>query len=332
MIALVTGGAGFVGSAVVRELLAEGARVRVLARRTSDTRNLEGLDIDLCYGDLLDPDSLYRAMRGCDLLFHVAAFYSTREEDAHRMYEINIEGTKNVLRTAAKVGVSKIIHTSTIGTIGRPREAGVLPNEETPFNLWETASPYVKSKYLGEVAALNFAKEGLPVVVVNPCAPVGPGDIKPSSTGQRIVDYLRGVRPSFIPGGINFVAVEDVARGHLLAAKLGRVGERYILGHAQGNLMEADFHHLMEQVTGLRPPEPGGREGPTDAGRKILRRVRRTLRRALWHDSRNRQRGYVPTALTCDPSKAILELGLPQTPLLLAFQRAVDWFRNNGYV
>ena len=332
MLSLVTGGAGFVGSAVVRTLLMEDTQVRVLVRRSTDLRNLEGLDVEICYGDLMDQGSLHEAMGDSNVVYHVAALYSTDESDSHRMYETNIEGTKNVLRAAMARGVSKVVHTSTIGTIGRPSRAGVLPDEETPFCQWQEASPYAKSKHLAEVAALGFAEDGLQVVVVNPCAPVGPGDIKPSSTGKRIVDYLRGVRPSFVPGGINFVAVEDVAKGHVLAAKLGRVGERYILGHAHGNLSEADFLSAMEQASGLSLPGRSERGMTLGVGRRMVRDVRRGLRRALRGVEGNSQIGHMPAALTCNPSKAITELGLPQTPLPLAFERAVRWFREHDYV
>ena len=331
MLSVVTGGAGFVGSAIVYALLDDESRVRVLARRTSDLRNLKGLDVELRYGDLLDESSLYRALRGCDVLYHVAAFYSTSPVNAHRMYDTNIEGTKNVLRAAAEAGIRKVVHTSTIGTIGGPTQAGVLPNEQTTFNLWDTASPYAKAKYLAEVAALGFAADGLPVVVVNPCAPVGPRDIKPTSTGRRIVDYLRGVSPSFVPGGINHIAVEDVARGHLLAAEVGRTGERYILGHRNGNLSRGDFYQLMEQVTGIHPPQGADGRRVLGTGRRALKGIARSLRRAMGERDAEAQSGHMPAALTCDPSKAIRELGLPQTPLAVAFERAVTWFRENGY-
>ena len=331
MLSVVTGGAGFVGSAITNALLDEGSRVRVLARRTSDLRNLKDLDVELHYGDLLEEGSLYHALRGCDVLYHAAAFYSTNPVDAHNMYETNIEGTKNVLRMAAKTGIGKVVHTSTIGAVGRPTQPGKLSNEETTFDLWETASPYAKAKYLAEVAALGFAADGLPVIVVNPCAPVGPKDVKPTSTGQRIVDYLRGVSSPFVPGGINHIAVEDVARGRLLAAKVGRIGERYILGHANGNLSRGDFYQLMEQVTGIHPPQGAEGRRVLGAGRRALKAIVRSRRRAVGERAAEAQRGYMPAALTCDPSKAIRELGLPQTPLALAFERAVVWFRENGY-
>ena len=316
MRAFVTGATGFVGSAVVRSLLGRGAAVKVLVRRTSDLRNIAGLDLEVFYGDLLDEEGLTNALRGCDTLYHVAAYYSTADTDSQIMYEINVRGTKIVMRAALKANVQRVVHTSTIGTIGQPGD-GSLATESIPFNLWDTCSHYVKSKYLAELVALGMCDYGLPVVVVNPCAPVGPRDIKPSSTGQRILDYLHGKQPSFVPGGINFVSVQDVAEGEVLAAERGRVGEKYILGHKDGNLLLPDFLVLMERVSGMKRP--------------------RTARHTLFTLRPKRSetgfpRDLRPRALTCDPSKAIHELGLPQTPLETAFAEAIAWFRENGYV
>jgi dihydroflavonol-4-reductase len=322
--AFVTGATGFVGSALVRELLDDGVQVRVLIRATSDLGNLANMDVERVQGDVMDEQALAVGLRGCDVVYHVAAFYSTREEDASLMYEVNVQGTKRVLRLALEAGAGKIVHTSTIGTIGRPDD-GSLPTEETEFNLWDTASHYARSKYMGETEALSLGESGLPVVVVNPCAPVGPRDIKPSSTGQRIVDYLRGKTPSFVPGGINFVAVEDVARGHILAAERGIIGRRYILGNLQGNLLRPDFIALMHKVSGVAPPGTSKKGVVSRAGRL----VRRSLRsRSVPPMAAGRR----PEALICDPSRAVRELGLPQTPLEVAFARAVDWFRGSGYV
>lgn len=318
MRAFVTGATGFVGTHVARALLREGAAVRVLARPGSDRRNLADLDVEVVQGDLLEPEPLPGLLAGCDELYHVAAFYSTRPKDGPTMYRVNVEGTRNLLEAALAAGVGRVVHTSTIGTIGRP-EDGSLPTEASPFNLWATASDYAKSKVLGEQAALELAERGLPVVVVNPCAPVGPRDVKPTSTGQRIVDYLQGKQPSFVSGGINFVSVADVAAGHLLAARKGQPGQRYILGHAQGNLSLADFFALMKRVSGVTLA--ASRRRPLVALRARLR--------SRWRPPRQ---GQQPMALTCDPSRAIRELGLPQTPLAEAFAEAVRWFRENGYV
>lgn len=330
MTALVTGATGFVGSAVVRSLLRRGISVKILVRRTSDLRNVSGLDVELVHTNLLDEDGLTSALRGCDTLYHVAAFYSTAETDGQKMYEVNVRGTKTVMRAAVRAGVGCAVHTSTIGTIGQPAD-GSLATEDMAFSQWDTGSHYAKSKYLAEVVALGMCDLGLPVIVVNPCAPVGPRDIKPSSTGQRILDYLHGKQPSFVPGGINFVSVRDVAEGHVLAAEKGRAGERYILGCREGNLRLDGFVLLMERVSGVQTP-------PSGAERRVRRMASRALAALRWGGGTSvaqrvrPEQGHRPTALTADPSKAIRELGLPQTPLEMAFAEAVAWFRESGYV
>jgi len=326
MRAFVTGASGFVGSAVVRSLLQRGASVKALVRPTSDLRNLASLDVNLIRGDLRDLQPLADAIRGCDVIFHVAALYSTLPEDARRLYDVNVDGTKQVLQLARSASIPRLVHTSTIGTIGQPKD-GSLATEACPFDQWSDASHYAKSKFLGEVQALQANGEGLDVVVVNPAAPVGPGDIKPSSTGQRLIDYLQGRRPSYVRGGINFVPLQDVADGHVLAAEKGQPGERYILGHRDGNLTLEGFCALMERVSGHPAAHVLGRSGEAERV-GLARRTLHGLRR-VWQ--RRSPVGNQPVALTCDPSKAIEELGLPQTSLEDAFAAAVAWFQQNGY-
>jgi len=315
MRALVTGATGFVGSAVVRELLAAGVEVRALVRTTSPRENLQGLAVEVVEGDLSDLASLRRAVQGCQVVYHLAALYSPRPEDGGHLYEVNVGGTERLLQAAQEAGVLRFVHTSTIGTVGRPPGGG-LASEQYPFNDWERGSHYARSKALAEAKALAAARAGFPVVVVNPCAPVGARDRGPSSTGHRILAVLARRIPSFPLGGINFVAVRDVARGHLLAAERGRPGERYILGHAQGNLDLATFVRLVAEVAGIPAPRL---------------RARNPLLR-LYGALRARERGQQPEALTADPHKAISELGLPQTPLPEAFAEAIAWFREHGYV
>lgn len=323
MKAFVTGATGFVGSAVVRALLARGATVYALVRPGSTRVNLAGLEgLTLVEGDLTHPEPLAAALRGCDTVFHVAAFYSTREQDGKLMYQINVTGTKNMLQAARAAGVTKFVHCSTIGTIGRPR-GGALPTEDDEFVTWETSSHYARSKYLAEQLALSACDTGLPVVVVNPCAPVGAGDVKPSSTGQRVLDYLEGRVPKFLDGGINFIAVEDVAQGHLLAAERGRIGQRYILGHRDGNLSLDGFLTLMERVTSLPPPR---RQEPRESSR-LLRRLHGPATNVPAP-----RPSTAPPALICNPSKAINELGLPQSSLEQALCEAVVWFGRHGYI
>ena len=308
------------------------ADVVALARRRAATRtqvldNLADLAVELYEGDLLDAATLSSAVRGCQQLYHVAALYSTRPEDAAAMYRVNVDGTRALLQAAAESGVQTIVHTSTIGTIGRPPD-GRLPTEEDQFTEVSRASPYALSKLQGERLALDLAARGARVVVVNPCAPVGARDLKPSSTGARVLAYLQGRTPSFLAGGINFVAVEDVAAGHLLAAERGGSGQRYILGNAAGNLTLEGFCALMEAVTGIAPPRAAARPAIQHAlsGRVLIGRMRRALT-----PQRGAPRDQRPAALTADPSRAIRELGLPQTPLEQAFREAVDWYRAHGY-
>ena len=299
--AFVTGAAGFIGSHVVELLIERGVQVRALVRNGSlqqpAANALAQDNVELIIGDLLAPDGWRDRLRGCDTVFHIAALYSARAEDAPRLYEVNVDGTQAILQAAAAAGVQRVVHTSTIGAIGRPA-GGELADEDTPFNLWPSASDYVRSKWLGEAAALLWHRRGLPIVVACPTAPVGAGDRKPTATGQRIVDFLAGRRPDYPAGGMNLCPVDDIAAGHLLAAQIGLPGRRYILGHASGNLQEADFLALLAEASGLAVPSPVERP----AGRR-------------------------PLSLTADPSRAIRELGMPQSDLKAAFSEAIAYYR-----
>lgn len=291
--AFVTGGAGFVGGRVLRALAARGVEVRALHRGPlpSELATLAG--IEWVMGDLLQPAGWAERLVGCGAVFHLAARYSAHAADAALLYRINTGGTRALLAAAATAGVSTVIHTSTIGTIGR-RGDGLPPDEHIPFNLWSTASAYVRSKWLGEAVARWWAARGLRVMIVHPTAPVGAGDHKPTATGQRIVDFLAGQRPDYPAGGINFCPVQNIADGHLLAAAHGQPGRAYILGHTAGNLDEGTFLDLLAKVSG-HPIPP-----------------------AL---STRRPRG--PQSLAADPRRAVQELGMPQTSLHAAFAEAV---------
>lgn len=317
MKAFVTGGTGFIGGLLLRELVGDGVPARALVRPGHDTRWLADLGIEVAHGDLRDRDGLAAAMEGCDTLFHVAALYSTSEADSALMYETNVAGTRNILQVAAGLRYARVVVTSTIGTIGRPAD-GSLPNEDVEFNLWDSCSHYVRSKYLAELLALTMAREGLPVVVVNPTSPIGAGDVKPSSSGRRVLDALQGKVPSFPPGGLNLVAARDVARGHILAARLGQPGRRYILGNVQGNMTRDDFLRLVGEVAGVRVARPP-RRSPLTAVRQAL-------------SGGAARGGFLPQALTCDCRRAVEELGMPQTPIRQALAEAVEWFRQHGYV
>ena len=324
MDALVTGGTGFVGANVVRELLADGATVRVLARPGGARRALAGLAVEIVDGDLLDPASLRRAASGVEFVFHVAADYRLWARDPRVLFRTNVEGTRAMLGAAVDAGAKRIVYTSTVGALGVPHD-GTPGNEETPVSLADMVGPYKASKFLAEQVACEMAKSGAPVVVVNPSAPVGPWDVKPTPTGQMIVDFMRGRMFASLDTGLNLVHVRDVARGHLLAARHGRIGERYILGHA--NLPLREIFGLLAAITGRRPPRLTMPYAVAWLGAACLEGGARLTGRVpsvpLDAVRMARKRMYF------DPSKAVRELGLPQTDVRQALEDAVAWFREH---
>jgi dihydroflavonol-4-reductase len=328
VLSLVTGGTGFVGAAVVRLLLSEGCAVRVLARRESDLRNLDGLDIDLTYGDLLNRDSLRQALKGCRRAYHVAAHYSLWEADPSVFYRVNVDGTRNLLETAMEAGVERVVYTSTVGALGY-RDDGGPADEKTPATLDQMVGHYKRSKFLAEEEARQAVARGVPVVILNPSTPVGPRDIKPTPTGQIIVDFLNRRMPAYIDTGLNLIDVDDVARGHLLAAERGRVGERYILGHR--NLTLKEIFGMLGQITKIAAPTM----------RLPYRLILPLAYANQWlSDLITKRPPRIPLEgvkmakrpMFFDASKAVRELGLPQSPIEKALERAVRWFIDNGYV
>jgi len=327
MKALVTGATGFVGAAVARALNATGTEVRVLIRRDSDLRNLGGLKVEQAYGDLRDRDSLSRALSGCQQLYHVAAHYALWAKDPSVFYEVNVTGTRTLLETARELGIERIVYTSTIGAIGLPIGGG-LGTEETPVSLSHMAGDYKRSKYLAEQEVLKLARAGLPVVIVNPSAPVGQGDIKPTPTGQLIVDFMKGRMWAYIETGMNLVDVDDVAVGHLRAMERGRIGERYILGNQ--NLSLREIFEILSKLTGVTAPRI---KLPWQAILPLAH-LNRWIADYLTHQSPRIPLEGVRMAkyrMHYDCSKAMRELGLPQTPVELALEKAVRWFRAHGY-
>lgn len=250
MTLLVTGGTGFVGSAVVRKLLERGERVKVLARPCSDLTNLAGLDVALAFGDLQDKASLDRALRGVDGLYHVAADYRLWARDPESLYRVNVEGTRNLMACAGEAGIKRIVYTSSVATLGiNPHGAA---DEATSVSLADMIGDYKRSKFLAEQIVRGMAGQGLPVVIVNPSTPVGPGDIKPTPTGRTIRQAAHGKMPAYVDTGLNIVHVDDVADGHLRAFDHGVAGERYILGGE--NLTLRDILQAIAALTGQRPP------------------------------------------------------------------------------
>lgn len=324
---LVTGATGFMGSAVVRELLKAGADVRVTVRKDSDTRNIDGLDVERVYGDTRDRESMRAALQGCDILYHVAAYFAHWSANKDLFYEINVEGTKNVLEEALAQGLQKVVYTSTSNTIGS-HGAGNYVNEEAEFNGWESGDHYVISKYLAEVEARRICERGLPLVIVNPTLVIGVRDIKPTPSGALIVDIANGDMPGYIDGAINVIDVEDVARGHLLAAERGRIGERYILG--KENLMVRDFFRMVAEIAGVKPPRLKLPYGiALTLGHLFELQARITRKPPVVSVSQVRL-GKMGEHF--DNSKAVNDLGLPLTPIRTTIEKTIDWFRENGYI
>jgi dihydroflavonol-4-reductase len=328
-VALVTGGTGFVGANVVRELLRDGRDVRVLARPGGDRRALDGLTVEIVEGDLLDAASLRRAVQGAGTVFHVAADYRLWARDPGALYRANVDGTRALLDACGDAGVGRVVYTSSVGALGIPRD-GAPGTEETPVTLEDMVGPYKRSKFLAEQVALERAKHGLPVVIVNPSAPIGPWDVKPTPTGQMIVDALRGKLFATVDTGLNLVHVRDVARGHVLAEARGRVGEKYILGHAAGNLSLAAIGRLIADVSGCRAPKvriPYAVAWCAAACSEGVARITGGVPKVPLDAVRMaRKRMYFSAA------KAVRELGLPQTDVRDAVRDAVQWFLTHGYV
>ena len=329
----VTGASGFIGSHVVRELLARKHHVKALVRPGGDRRGLAGTEVELVDGDLSDPEMLRRELDGCDWCFHCAASYHLWMRDYAPMYATNVAGTRNVLEAAGMAGCEKIIYTSTVGCIGLPQnEKGrVIPTDENaPVAEAQMSRHYKRSKWLAEKIALELAQKKLPVVIVNPSAPVGPGDLKPTPTGQIIVDFLNRKLPAYLETGLNWVHVRDVAIGHILAAEKGLVGQRYILGNKDGNWTMEQTLAVLGEITGIPAPKmkiphwvalaaAHVDEGVSFFTKKPPKAPLAGVRMARYK-------------MWFNPAKAIRELGLPQTPPKEAFAEAVEWFRANSYV
>ena len=323
---LVTGASGFVGANLVRALLGDGRRVRVLVRRTSNRAALIGCPVDVVPGDVLDAESLSAAVAGCALVFHAAADYRLWAPDPAALYRCNVEGTRNVLAACERAGVERVVYTSSVGTLGTSAD-GSPATEETPVSFRDMVGAYKRSKFMAERVADEYAARGLPVVIVNPSNPIGPWEVRPTPTGQMVVDFLRGRMFGTLDTGLNLVHVADVARGHILAAQKGRVGEKYILGNRNCSLTE--FFRLLASVTGVAAPRF---RVPYRfiwlvalASEGCARATGRPPRVPLTGVRMARRRMYFSA------EKAVRELGLPQTPVEHALRDAVEWFVANGH-
>jgi dihydroflavonol-4-reductase len=323
---LLTGATGFVGGAVARTLVKNGIDVRVLTRAGADLQNIQHLTVERVEGDLRDQTSLRTSLTGCRQRDHVAAHSALWAKDPSIFYDINVTGTKNLLEAARDVGTERIVYCSTIGAIGLPSGGG-LGTEETPVSLDQMAGHYKRSKYLAEQEVIKLAKAGLQVVIVNPSAPVGAGDVKPTPTGQVIVDFMKGRMPAYIETGMNIVDVDDVAAGHLLAMEKGRIGERYILGNT--NLMLREVFEILSRLTGIKAPTI---ELPRLAILPLAY-LNQWISNLTGQSPRIPLEGVKMAKYTMhyDCSKAIRELGIPHTPPEVALEKAIRWFRDHKY-
>jgi len=325
MKALVSGATGFVGAAVARALCAAGWEVRVLARAGSDRSNVRQLAVQVVEGDLADVASLERALEGCAALFHVAADYRLGARDPKPLYRTNVEGTRNILDAARSAAVGRVVYTSSVATVGIPPD-GAPGTETTPVALSDMIGHYKRSKYLAEEVAREAARAGLSVVIVNPSTPVGPGDIKPTPTGQLVLDAAAGRMPAYVDTGLNIVHVDDVAAGHLLAYERGKSGERYILGGQDMTLRE--ILGVIAALVGRAPPAirlPYAAILPLAYVAEAFARVSgRSGRLTLEGLRMSRKRMYFSSA------KATRELGYHPRPPQAAFEDAVRWFRERG--
>jgi dihydroflavonol-4-reductase len=325
MKALVTGATGFVGAAVARALDAAGWQVRVLVRGGSNRSNLQQLEADVVEGDLADAAALERALHGCAGLFHVAADYRLGARDPAPLYRTNVEGTRNILNAARAAGVPRIVYTSSVATIGIPPD-GSPGNEQTPVGLENMIGHYKRSKYFAEEVVRDAARMGMSVVIVNPSTPVGPGDIKPTPTGQLVLDAASGRMPAYVDTGLNIVHVDDVAAGHLLAFERGRAGERYILGGEDMTLQA-----ILAQIARLAGRNPPRIRLPYAAVLPVAY-LAEAFAKVTGHSGRITLEGVRMSRkrMFFSSGKAAGELGYRWRPPLEAFEDAVRWFRERG--
>jgi len=328
MITLVTGATGFLGSHVARQLVTAGDSVRVLVRRTSNLQALDGLAAERCEGGLNDAASLKRAVAGVQHIFHVAADYRLWARNPDEIYETNVQGTRRLLEAAANAGVERFVYTSTVATIAVPQQGSKLPSEETRANLDQMIGHYKRSKFLAELEAVKAAESGVPVIIVNPTAPVGPADWKPTPTGRIIVDFLNGKMPAYVDTGLNLAPVEDVAAGHLLAAHKGRIGERYILGAR--NMTLKQILEALAQTTGRPAPRvrlPHAVALAAGYANELLSRLSgREPGIPVEGVKMSRHKMFV------ESGKAERELGYEPGSVEAALARAVCWYRDHGYI
>lgn len=322
-----TGATGFVGSHVARAFAAQGARLHLLVRSTSRLDNLEGLSAGTVIGDLRDPEGFRSALSGCEVLVHVAADYRLWVRDPQAMYAANVDGTRNLLALAREVGVRRVVYTSSVATMGF-RKDGTIVDESTPVSLDDMIGHYKRSKYLAEQEAIVAARDGQQVIVLNPTTPIGANDIKPTPTGQIVVDFLNRKFPAYVDTGLNLVDVDEVARMHVTALERGEPGERYILGGE--NLSLKQILDKMSAITGIPSPSMEVPHAVAMAfaffDEMVTGRLRGKEPRATVEAVRMGKKKMFASS-----AKAERELGFRIVPVYAALRAAIDWFRAHGY-
>ena len=323
----ITGATGFVGGHVARQYAAEGASLRLLTRQTSRLDSLAGIDAEMVKGDLREPEKLRSALSGCHALVHVAADYRLWVRDPEQMYAANVDGTRELLRIAREEGVAKVVYTSSVATMGFKAD-GTIVNEETPVALADMIGHYKRSKFLGELEAIQAAKAGQHVMILNPTTPIGPGDAKPTPTGRIIVDFLNRKFPAYVDTGLNLVDVAEVARMHVIALERGTPGERYILGGE--NLTLKQILDRMSAITGLPSPKMKVPHAVAMAfaffDETVTGKVRGKEPRATVEAVRMGKK-----MMFASSAKAERELGFNIMPVYPALRAAIDWFVAHGY-
>ena len=326
---LITGATGFIGNHVTRLCLQRGDDVRVMVMPGEDRSPLQGMDVEFVEGNLLDPESLVRAAQGIQQLYHLAALFAIWTKDPDLHFKINVDGARSMMEAAKAAGVEKIVFTSSVAAIGIVGNGG-FATEETAFNSWPWASEYILSKFISHQMVKGMVSDGLPVTMVMPGMPFGPGDRMPTPTGTMILRTLEGKMKNYWDGGVCAVDVRDVAAGHVLAMEKGRIGESYILANKDGNMPNKELLAMIGKIAGV------SNVAQTEVSGNVMLRVAKFAE--MWSKISGRapittykntryvlQHGYV------DPAKAVQELGLPQTPIETAVADSVKWFRDNGY-
>ena len=326
---LITGATGFIGNHVTRLCLERGDDVRVMVMPGEDRSPLQGMDVEFVEGNLLDPESLVRAAQGIQQLYHLAALFAIWTKDPDLHFKINVDGARSMMEAAKAAGVEKIVFTSSVAAIGIVGNGG-FATEETAFNSWPWASEYILSKFISHQMVKGMVSDGLPVTMVMPGMPFGPGDRMPTPTGTMILRTLEGKMKNYWDGGVCAVDVRDVAAGHVLAMEKGRIGESYILANKDGNMPNKELLTVIGKIAGV------SNVAQTEVSGNVMLRVAKFAE--MWSKISGRapittykntryvlQHGYV------DPAKAVQELGLPQTPIETAVADSVKWFRDNGY-